>query len=36
MEYDKLEEVIAGLQELDATFDGREALAAEQMSLTGS
>jgi hypothetical protein len=36
MEYSQLEEVIDGLQELDATADGREALAAEQMSVTGS
>ena len=36
MEYTQIEEVIAGLQELDATTDGREALAAEQMGITSA
>jgi hypothetical protein len=34
MEHANLDEVIADLQELDATEDGREALAALQMGET--
>jgi hypothetical protein len=35
MDLEQLEEVMEDLQQLDATEDGREALAAVQMSVTG-